>query len=60
MEGPVTGKSSLTEDITLKIDCVDDNAVIMADKTQMDQVLMNLEPCHKCAGCHAQRRNACH
>lgn len=32
----------LTEDIDLAIDCEDGSTVIMADKTQIDQVLMNL------------------
>jgi|GEM_PF-2670275 len=35
-------KRLLTEDIDLRIDRVDGDAVIMADRTQVDQVLMNL------------------
>ncbi len=35
-------KRLLTEDIELRMGQVDSDAVIMADKTQMDQVLMNL------------------
>jgi CheY-like chemotaxis protein len=35
-------KRLLTEDIALKMGRVDGDAVIMADRTQMDQVLMNL------------------
>ncbi len=35
-------KRLLTEDIVLRIGRVDGDAVIMADRTQMDQILMNL------------------
>jgi PAS domain S-box-containing protein len=35
-------KRLLTEDIALKMGRIDGDAVIMADRTQMDQVLMNL------------------
>ncbi len=35
-------KRLLTEDIDLRMDLVDADAVIMADRTQVDQVLMNL------------------